>query len=160
MRKLLCGAAALLMFLAMVVTVRAGEEAVSLDKPPKKVTEAVKTKFPKAELVKASKEEENGKTVYEVKIKAEDTTMDVSVSEDGKILEIEKTITAKQLPKAVADAVEAKYPKATYKKIEEIIKEDKTEKYEILLVTAEKKTFEVSFDPKGKFLDEEEKKSK
>ena len=160
MRKLFCGAAAILTLLAMAVTVRAAEEAVPLDKLPKKVTEAVKSKFPKAELVKASKEDVDGKPGYEITIKAEDTTMDVTVTEDGKIVLIEKTITAKQLPKAVASAVEEKYPKATYKRIEEISKDDKIEKYEILLVTTDKKTLEVTFDPKGKFLDEEKKETK
>ena len=47
----------------------ADEEKVPLDKLPKAVVEAVKEKFPKAELVSASKEDENGKTVFEVSIK-------------------------------------------------------------------------------------------
>ena len=136
---------------------RADEEKVPLDKLPKEVTEAIKKKFPKAELVKASKEDMDGKPVYEVNIKAEDTTMDVIVTPDGKIVLIEKTIKAKDLPKAVAEALETKYPKATHKKIEAIIKDDKVEKYEFLLVTKDKKTLEVSFDPKGKFLEEEKK---
>jgi hypothetical protein len=153
MRKLVCGAATVLMLLAISVAVRADEEKVPLDKLPKEVTAAVKKKFPKAELVAASKEDGN----YEVSIKAEDTTMDVTVTPEGKIVLIEKTIAAKDLPKKVAEALEAKYPKATYKTIEEIIKDDKIEKYEILLVTADKKTLEVTFDPNGKFLDEEKK---
>src|SRR5205085_11412445 len=43
------------------------EEKVPLDKLPKAVTEAVKKKFPRAELVSAEKEKQDGKTVYEVK---------------------------------------------------------------------------------------------
>jgi len=154
MRTLLCGAVAVLTLLAASVVARAAEEEVPLDKLPKAVTAAVKKKFPKAELVKASKEDND----YEVTIKAEDTTIDVTVTDDGKIKSIEKTITAKQLPKAVADAVEEKYPNATHKKIEEITTaDDKVEKYEFLLVTKDKKTLEVTFDPKGKFLEEEKK---
>ena len=160
MRRLLCGAVAVLTLLAVSAAVRAEDEKVPLDKLPKEVTEAVKKKFPKAELVKASKEDMEGKPVYEVNIKAEDTTMDVIVTPDGKIVLIEKTIKAKDLPKAVAEALETKYPKATHKKIEAIIKDDKIEKYEILLVTADKKTLEVTFDPKGKLLDEEKQEEK
>jgi hypothetical protein len=157
MRKLVWGAATVLMLLAISATVWADEEKVPLDQLPKEVTKAVKKKFPKAELVAATKEDMDGKPVYEVNIKAEDTTIDVTVTPDGKIVLIEKTIAAKDLPKKIAEALEAKYPKAKYQTIEEIIKDDKIEKYEILLVTADKKTLEVTFDPKGKFLDEEKK---
>ncbi len=155
MRKVLCGVVTVLVLAA---TVRADdEEKVPLDKLPKAVVEAVKKKFPKAELVGAAKEKEDGKDVFEVAIKAEGTTMDITLTPEGKILIIEKVIAAKDLPKAVAEAAEAKYPKATHKKIEEISTDDKIEKYEILLVTEDKKKLEVTFDPKGEFLEEEKK---
>jgi hypothetical protein len=157
MRQLVSGLAAVMLLLAACAVARADEEAVPLDKLPKAVSTAVKKKFPKAELVSASKEDMDGKPVYEVAIKAEDTTIDVTVTPEGKIVMIEKTIDAKDLPKAVAKAVESKYPKATYKKVEEVTKGDEIEKYEFLLVTKDKKTLEVSFDPKGKFLEEETK---
>lgn len=144
--------------LALVVSgVLADEEKVPLDKLPKEVTEAVKKKFPKAELVSAEKEKEDGKTVYEVNIKNEGQTIEVTLTPEGKIVSIEKEITAKDLPKVVADALEAKYPKASIKKAEEIIKEDKLISYEMLIVTADKKKLEVKFDPTGKFLEEEKK---
>ena len=40
-----------------------------LDKLPKAVVEAVKKRFPKAEMIGAAKETEDGKTEYEVTIK-------------------------------------------------------------------------------------------
>ena len=67
---------------------------------------------------------------------------------------IEKEIAAKDLPKVVADAVATKYPKATYKKYEEVykIKEGKEtlEYYEVIIDTSEKKGLEVEITPKGK----------
>jgi uncharacterized membrane protein YkoI len=128
----------------------AEDEKIALDKLPKAIKEAVKAKFPGATLVKASKENEDGKTIYEVNLKYKGHTLDVSLSPDGKILEIEKTIAAKDLPKAVTAALEAKYPKATIKKAEEISKGEKVSAYEVLLVTAGKKTMEVVIDPSGK----------
>jgi hypothetical protein len=69
----------------------------------------------------------------------------------GAITTIEKEVAFKDLPRAVADAYEAKYPKATYKTVEEVIKvtdgKEKLEYYEAVLVTADKKTFEVEVTP-------------
>jgi uncharacterized membrane protein YkoI len=148
----------------LVGTTRADEENVPLDKVPKPVVETVKKRFPKAELVSASKEDEDGKTVYEVQIKDGGTKLDVTVTPEGTLLVIEKEIAAKDLPKAVTDALDAKYPKATFKVVEEITKvkdgKDQPVYYEVLLVTADKKTFEVELAADGKIIATEEKKEK
>jgi uncharacterized membrane protein YkoI len=136
------------------------EEKVPLDKLPKAVVDAVKEKFPKAELLSADKEKEDGKTLYEVAIKDGKQKIDVTVTPEGKIVAIEKEIAASDLPKAVVEALESRYPKATIQKAEEITKEDKVAVYEMVIVTADKKKLEVSFDPKGKFLEEEKKEEK
>jgi hypothetical protein len=136
------------------------EEKVPLDKLPKAVVDAVKEKFPKAEMVSASKEKEDGKTLFEVSLKDGKHKIDVTVTPEGKIDTVEKTIEVGDLPKAVAEAFESRYPRATVQKVEEISKEDKVTKYEFLIVTADKKKLEVCFDPKGKFLDEEKKEEK
>ena len=156
------GAAALAAALAWAPSVRADdEEKVPLDKVPKAVIDAVKARFPDAELKEASKETEDGKTIYEVGITSKKDKMDVSLTADGDIVEIEKEIDAKDLPKAASKALEDKYPKAEYKKAEEVTKvEKKAEKlayYEVLLTTADKKKVEVEVDPDGKILNEEKK---
>jgi hypothetical protein len=135
------------------------EEKVPLDKLPRAVTDAVKAKFDGAELVSASKEKDNGKDVYEVAIKHKGSNIDVSLTPEGKIVSIEKEIAAKDLPKAVSEALDAKYPKATIKKLEEVTENDKVV-YEALLVTAEQKTVEAVFDPSGKLVKEEKKEKK
>lgn len=135
------------------------EEKVPLDKVPKAVIDAVKAKFKDAKLVSAEKEKENDKVVYEINIKVKDQTIEVSATPDGKIVSIEKTITVKDLPKPVAETLERKYPRATIKMVEEILHGEKVS-YEVLLVTADKKTLEVVFDPKGKILEEEKKDKK
>ena len=157
MGRLVVGTTVLVLAMAGV---RADEEKVPLDKLPKAVADALKAKFPKAELVKAGKETENGQTIYEVNLKSGGHSMDVTVSPEGKILEIEKTIAAKDLPRPVAQALEAKYPKATISKAEEITKNDKIVAYEMVIVTADKKKLEVVFDPKGSFQKEEKKEAK
>jgi hypothetical protein len=157
-RPLSCAA----VLFAFGVTVWADEEKVPLDKLPKAVLEAAKKRFPKAEVVGASKEKENGKTLYEVELKAGGKKIDVTLTADGAIATVEQQIDAKDLPKAVAAALDKKYPKATYKTVEAVteVKDGKEELayYEVLLVTAEKKGLEVEVLPDGKIKGEEEKK--
>ena len=139
----------------------ADEEKVPLDKVPKAVLDAVKAKFPGAELAGAEKETTNGKVVYELALKHKGQKMDVTLTPEGKVIEVEKQIAATDLPTAVAKVLEDKYPKATYKIIEEIHKEEKGELklayYEVLLVTADQKTVEVVLAPEGKIAKEEKK---
>src|ERR1700736_6594803 len=88
------------------------EDKVDLDKLPKAVVDAVKARFPDAELKGASKETEDGKTFFEVEIVNKKVELDVELTTDGDITEIEKDIDVKDLPKAVSKALEEKYPKA------------------------------------------------
>jgi len=138
---------------------QADEEKVPLDKVPKAVVEAVKTRFPDAKLESAEKETEDGKTVYEIAIKNKDQKIEVTLTADGKIVEIEKQIAASDLPKAVADALATKYAKAKYKVIEEVIKvkdgKEKLEYYEVHLMTAQGAAVEVRVAANGKLLAEE-----
>lgn len=140
----------------------AGEESIALDKLPKAVLEAVKKRFPKAEIVEAAKETEGDKVEFEVSIKDGETKIDVMLTPEGKITLIEKVIAAKDLPKAVTEALAAKYEKATFKTVEEITKvtdgKEAVDYYEVLLVTADKKTLEVEVTPDGKIKKVEDKK--
>ena len=147
--------------LVVLTTARADEEKVPLDKLPKVVVDAVKARFSDAKLLSAEKETEDGKTVYEVVIQNKDQKIEVTLTPQGEITEIEKQIKAKDLPTKVAKALEDKYPKATYKVIEEVIKVEKKKEqapyYEVLLVTADKKKLEVVLTADGKITKEEDK---
>jgi hypothetical protein len=136
----------------------ASEEKIALDNLPAKVKAALKAKYPDAKLISAEKEVQDSKTTYEVGIEDKGVKMDVIFKEDGTLVAVEKVITAKDLPKAVTQALEAKYPRATFKTVEQISKGD-AESYEVLLVTAEKKMLEVTLDSNGKILETEEKKN-
>jgi preprotein translocase subunit SecD len=125
---------------------------------PKKVMDALKAKFPKAEIHKWTKEKEGDAVVYDIEFKENGRKCEADIKEDGTYVNYEREIAAKDLPKAVTDAVEKKYPKATMKEIMEIMevkgKEDKLEGYEIVLVTADKKEVEVTIAPDGKVLED------
>ncbi len=160
MRSLIC-ASAIVACLTFVAGVRAddNEEKVPLDQLPAKVTAAVNAKFAGADLIGASKEKEDGKEVYEVELKLKGVHYDVTLLPGGDIVLIEKQIKASDLPEAVTKALETKYPKATYKIVEEISKGE-SKSYEILLVTTDKKKIEAKFDATGKLLEEESKDKK
>jgi hypothetical protein len=131
--------------LFLLTAARADEEKVPLDKVPRPVLDALKAKYPGAELVGVGKEIDNNETVYEAAIKYQGHKMDVTFKADGTLVSAEKEIDAKDLPKPVAGALEAKYPKATYQRVEEETEGTKVT-YEIRLVTADRKTVSLEVD--------------
>jgi uncharacterized membrane protein YkoI len=148
---------------ALVVLAKAPaqEQKVALDKVPKAVMDAVNAKFQGAKLLGASTEKEGDKTVYEISLTYKGHHHDVSLEADGKIVSIEREIPFKDLPSAVRDALEAKYPKAKHKVTEELRKGDgMLHAYEVLLITTADETVEVVLDTQGKILKEEKKAKK
>jgi hypothetical protein len=135
------------------------EVKIDISKLPKKVVDAIKAKFPDAQLMKASSEKENNVTLYEVGLKSKGQNISMTLKSDGSIVEVERDIAAKDLPGAVTKTLEAKYPKATYQKTEEVTKGDQMF-YEVVLVTAAKKKFEVVISPQGKIMNVESKDKK
>ena len=152
MRKLfVMGIVSVLGLAVVMMPARADEEKVSVDKLPAAVTKALKRKFPKAEIEKATKEVEDGNTVYEVELEIKDRSIDVSLKADGTILEIEREVPADELPEAVRKKLAASYPKAKIEKAEEVTKgEDGPVRYEVAITT------EVVLTANGKIVQAEE----
>ena len=139
----------------VVIPARADEEKVPVDKLPTAVKKALTRKFPKAEIEKATKEVEDGNTVYEVELEIKDRSVDVSLKADGTILEIEREVPADELPEAVRKKLAARYPKAKIEKAEEVTKgEDGPVRYEVAITT------EVVLTAKGKIVQVEEDEKK
>ena len=141
---------------------RADEVEIPLDKVPKAVLDTVKKRFPKAEMTEAAKETEGDKVSYVVTLKDGESKIDVTLTPEGVLTMIETEIPAKDLPKAVTDAVEAKYPKAALKLAETVVKvadgKEKLAYYEVVIDAADKKTYELQVSEDGKILMTEEKK--
>jgi hypothetical protein len=133
------------------------KDKLDLDKIPKKVRDALKAKFPKAEIHKWTREKEAGKVVYDIEFKQEGRKFEADIFEDGTIHNWEKEIAAKDLPDAVKKAVGKKYPRATLKEVMQITevkgKKEVLGGYEIVLETADKKEVEVTVGPDGKILE-------
>src|SRR5262245_15163751 len=62
------------------------------DEMPKKVMDALKAKFPKAEIDKWTKEKEGDKIVYDIEFKQGKQKFEADIAEDGTILNWEKEI--------------------------------------------------------------------
>ena len=131
---------------------------LQLNKVPKAVMNALKAKFPKAEIDKWTEEKEGDIVIYDIEFKQEGWKFEADIKEDGAIHNWEKAIEIKNLPEAVRKAVEMKYPKSTIKEIMEITAvidgKDALEGYEIILETADMKEVEVTVAPDGKIVDD------
>jgi hypothetical protein len=154
-----------LVLLATVGQAADKPEKIPLDKVPKKIMKAIEGRFPGAKLTSVEKEKEGDKIVYDIELKYKGRKYEMDIQEDGTILEIEKEIPAKDLPKEVAKALKAKYPKATTKEVMEVYKvkgkKETLYHYEVLLMMGEKKEMEVTVSLDGKTIKggkEEDKK--
>jgi hypothetical protein len=65
-------------------------EAIQIQDLPKEVVDAVKAKFPDAQMQKAKKKVENGKTFFSVGLTTKGTTRSLLLTAKGKIAEQKK----------------------------------------------------------------------
>jgi hypothetical protein len=68
------------------------QENVPINRLPSPVTAAIKSRFPKGELLMAERDLENGRVKYELKVRSNGQNYDVDVTPSGKILKIERDI--------------------------------------------------------------------
>jgi len=148
-----------LVLLAVVAQAAEKDKKIPLEKVPKAVQDALKARFPGAEVTSIEKEIEGGAVVYDIELKHKDTKYEMDIKEDGTVLVIEKEIAAKDLPDAVSKALKTKYPRATIKEVMEVYtvkgKEEKLDEYEVTITTADKKSVELKVSLDGKNLKEE-----
>jgi uncharacterized membrane protein YkoI len=156
-------AAGVLGLFGLASGVRAQEVEIKLDQVPKTVMDSAKAKFPGAKIREASKETEDGKTVFELSMTHEDRKMDVTFQEDGTLVLVETEVSEKDLPAGVIGAVMGKYPGAKIDLVESVKKGPEVKKeadyYEFHLTTSDKKSAEIEVDARGKILKTEEKKA-
>lgn len=159
-----CAAVAVIGLVALGVSVADDKaEKLSPDKLPKAVADAIKARFPDGKVTSAEKENEDGKTVFDIELTSGGTKYEMDMLEDGTIVEIEKEI--KEVPAVVTKAIEGKYPKAKIVEVMERSKvKDKKETptdYEVTIEDGGKKhEVIVSLDGKSVKSEKEEKEEK
>lgn len=145
-------------WLVVLGMAQAQEEAVSPDKIPAKVMDALKSKFPQAKIDKCTKAKEGEDVVYDIEFKEGTRKCEADIKESGAYINYEKAIAEKDLPKVCREAIEKRYPKATLgdvmEETEVMGKDEKLSAYEVTLTTADKKDVEVRLSPDGKILED------
>ena len=147
--------AALVLGLSALVA-RADEKDVPLDKVPAKAMAAVKNHFPNAKLIEASTDTVDDVVEYTVTLSHNKNTYEVTVTEDGKILEIARETEFKELPKPVRAAFHKRHPKAKVDGVwEQTVPGVKGKTFQIDFTTADGKDATAEYDTEGKLLSED-----
>ena len=131
----------------------AGEKKITRKDLPREVLSAFQKAYPKATIKGLSREEENGKTYYEIESLDGETGRDISYLADGKVAEIEETIATSPLPPEVKATMSKEYPKGRIVKAEKNV-HDSTVEYEIHVAVGKHK-HELVVDPAGKIVKHE-----
>ena len=152
-RFLQCAACAAVVALGLVA--RADEAKIDLKDVPAAVKATIEKQWPGAELKNATKEEENGNAVYEVAFSAKGRGYSIEATGAGELIEVEESLSAKELPAAVVSAIDAKHKNATIEKADKATQVKKGKSvFEVVIKTAEGTELECVFDADGAFLKE------
>lgn len=150
MNKLLPACLGCLMFVALASTTASADDAC-----PAPVKTTLEQKFPKSTITRCKAEREHGRDQFEVKLsKADGAKIEVDVSPDGKILQVEEKISVDKVPAAVTKAFGQRYPKAKLDAAEKQTPSEGAPTYE-LEFTTDKGRKEATFTEDGKFVEEE-----
>ena len=97
--------------------------------------------------------------IYDIELKHENRNYEMDIKEDGTVIEIEKEIALANVPPAVRNAIESKFPQAKIKQVMEVNKvkgsEEKADHYEVTIQTGEKTELEVIASLDGKSIEQE-----
>ena len=123
---------------------------------PAKVMDAVNSKFPGATIRSAEKETENGQVIYDIELTQNGRHHEMDIQENGAVAETESAIPADQLPAAVSQAAQAKYPGSTVKEAMEKRKGTDTQvsEYEVVVKKPGGKGTELTITPSGKITED------
>jgi hypothetical protein len=128
----------------------AGEKKITRKELPTAVLSAFEKAYPKAVIRGLSKEEENGKTFYEIESLDGKTHRDLLYSPDGTVAEIEQAVAVNDLPAAVKATVSKNFPKGKILKSERLTRDTVTE-FEVVISSGKAK-HEVVLDPAGNIV--------
>ena len=112
---------------------------------PDAIEKAFQQKFPTAKKVKWEKEKSND---YEASFVLNDKEVSALYSPDGQLKETETEISISELPKAVVDAMNKKYPNVKIDEAAKIERSDNTVVYETE-IKINRKTTDLLFDQNG-----------
>ena len=140
----------------LVGSVMAGEKKITKKELPGTVLNAFERAYPKATIKGLAREDEDGKTCYEIESLDGKTRRDILYFANGKVAEIEEVVGENALPDAVKAAVTKEFPKGKISKAEKLT-HDSVVEYEIHIMSGKIK-HELVLDPGGKVVKKENEK--
>ena len=129
----------------IVVGILLSASTINATEVPDTIEKAFQQKFPNAKKVKWEKEKSND---YEASFVLNDKEVSVLYSPDGQLKETETEISISELPKAVVDAMNKKYPNVKIDEAAKIERSDNTVVYETE-IKINRKTTDLLFDQNG-----------
>jgi hypothetical protein len=129
---------------------RAQSETIQIPDVPKVVMDAVKAKFPDAQVQKAKKKVQDGMTFYAIGLTSKGAERNALLTDKGKIVELKKVVPATELPAKAAEAIYAAYPNSTTTKAKKVTEYKEEKSFEVEVITADKQTKKLVLDAEGK----------
>ena len=125
--------------------------------PPAAVMQTLRTRFPDAEIQKWSKETVHGVVLYDVEFTQHGHKLEADIRADGSVDNWESEVQLQDVPAAVRQTIQTKYPGATVRTIlaSNAVRDgkDELEGFEVVLATKDGKQVEITVAPDGKVLE-------
>ncbi|HWX53416.1 MAG TPA: hypothetical protein VN176_02370 [Verrucomicrobiae bacterium] len=150
LRALLAGAFLLANFLA-INGAAAKEKQLKKSDLPAAVQKAAEEQSQGATVKGYATEVEDGQTLYEVEMTVNGHSKDVSMTADGKVVEVEEQVALNALPAPVREGLQKKAGAGQITKVESLTKHGMLVAYEAQVLTGKKRS-EVQVGPDGKPL--------
>ena len=148
-RKLITASA--VMGLVMLSAVQAQEKKIKRGDLPSAVEKTVAEQSKGAVIRGFSTEMDKGKRLYEVELAVDGHEKDISMDEQGNVVEIEEEVAMDALPSAVKDAIMKAARSGTVGTVESLTKNGKLVAYEAVVKRGTKHS-EIQVGPDGKKL--------
>jgi hypothetical protein len=135
-----------------------GDTPVRLDELPKAVRQAAAAAVPGAKLTEAYRYIENGKTYYELSgFDAQHRAVDVDLTPQGGVVEVQTEIPIREVPKVVVDAVKVKTrgQRMTFGVVQVVTSQGQVVAYQFEGVTSDDDDVEVTVSPDGRDVEVE-----
>jgi hypothetical protein len=137
--------------LAALSGVQAQDKKIKREELPAAVEKTVAEQSAGATIRGFSTEVEQGKRLYEVELMVNGHAKDISMDEQGNVVEVEEEVSLGSLPAAVKDGLTKAAGGGTIDKVESISKKGKLVAYEAVVKTGTKRS-EIQVGPDGKKL--------
>jgi hypothetical protein len=141
--------------LMIAIAAHAADKKIKKSELPAAVQKTVDEQSKGATVGGYSTEQDKGQTLYEVQLKVNGHSKDVSMDSSGKVMEVEEEVGFAELSPEVQQGLKAAAAKGKLGKVESLTKGGKLVAYEAVVVTGGKRS-EVQVGPDGKKLKQTE----